>query len=72
MSIFDNRQLGPRLYTRSVASSKCEYFTVNSSLGIPSLIADPCGWDRSMISLREPSFFSRDPSGEQCRSFHGG
>ena len=25
-----------------------------------------------MINRREPSFFSREPSGEQCKFFHGG
>ena len=43
ISIFDRRQLGPRLCTRSVASSKWTYFTVNSSFGMPSLTELPVG-----------------------------
>ena len=71
-SILLIRQLVPALLTIDVASSKCVYLTEKSSLSIPSFIDWPLGWDRSMMSQREPSFFSRDLRGEQCKLGMGG
>ena len=39
---------------------------------MPLLIEVPVGWDKSIISRRDPSFFSLDLSGEQCKFGHGG
>ena len=72
ISIFDMRQWRPLLNTSFTASSKCEYFTENSSFDIPSFMELPRGCDKSSINLREPPFFGREPSGEQCNSGQGG
>ena len=72
MSSLHMRELGPLFTTKSVASSKCEYSQGKFSLGIPSLMDDPCGCDRSMISLTDPSFFGADPIGEQWVRGNGG
>ena len=71
MSILLIKQCRPWLYTISVAESKWVYCTLKSSLAMPSLIEEPHGWERSIINLRDPSFFSLDPRGEQCKSGHG-
>ena len=72
MSILLIRQLLPLLYTKSVAVSKPMYCTLKSSFLMPSFTDAPNGWERSNISLWEPSDFCLDPSGEQCKCGHGG
>ena len=39
---------------------------------MPSFIDSPKGCDKSIINRLVPSFFSRDPRGEQCRLRSGG
>ena len=62
----------PAFMTRSVASSNFEYSKVKSSLEMSSLIDDPWGWDRSIISLALPSFLGAAPIGEQWVLGNGG
>ena len=72
MSSLHIRELGPFLFMRSVASSKCEYSHEKSSFDMKSLIDDPKGWDRSMTRRRVPSFLGADPIGEQWVLGNGG
>ena len=45
---------------------------MNCSLDIKSFIEEPWGWDRSMISLADPSLLGAEPMGEQCVRGKGG
>ena len=65
MSNLHSKDPWPASMTRAVASSKCEYSHENCSFEMSSLIDDPTGCDRSIISLAEPSFLGTAPIGEQ-------
>ena len=65
MSSLQSRALGPALIRRSVASSNLENSQENWSFDMSSLMDEPWGWDRSIISLTEPSFLGVAPMGEQ-------
>ena len=72
MSSLHKRAPFPASMSRSVASSNREYSKVKSSFAMSSLIDEPCGWDKSIISLTVPSFFGAAPIGEQWVCGNGG
>ena len=57
--------------TNETASSKEEYLTEKLSCGMPSLMDDPLGDDKSKIILYVPSFLGTAPRGEQCNFIDG-
>ena len=62
----------PASITRAVASSNLEYSHENCSFDMSSFMDDPKGWDRSIISLTDPSFLGAEPIGEQWVLGKGG
>lgn len=72
MSVLQQKAPFPHFFMKWIASEIDEYWTNDSSGGMPSLIDWFSGYDKWWIILNSPgSFFSTKPSGEHCKLENG-